>query len=137
MFFNKQSELKNEFHNLYNSLFKDSEDYIKIVETLSKKHKGLTRSEIAEKTKLSSGGTLSKLLQNLEYCGFIRTYSAFGKTKRDVLYQLMDNFTLFHFKYLANNNFKDEHFWTNSLSTPQHNAWAGNAFEMLKRKISV
>jgi len=131
MFFGKQSELKNEFHNLYNSLFKDSDDYTKIVEMLSKKNKGSTRSEIAKKTNISSGGTLTKLLQNLEYSGFIRAYTTIGKTKRDVLYQLMDNFTLFHFKYLANNNFKNEHFWTNSLNTPQHNAWAGNAFEML------
>jgi len=131
MFFNKKSELNNEFYNLYNSLFKDSEDYIKIVEILSKKNKGLTRIEIAEKTKLSSGGTLTKLLQNLEYCGFIRMYSTIGKTKRNVIYQLMDNFTLFYFKYLANNSFKNENFWTNSLNTPQHNTWAGNAFEML------
>jgi transcriptional regulator with XRE-family HTH domain len=131
LFFNKQSELRNEFHNLYHSLFRDSEDYTKIVELLSKKSKGLTRSEIAEKTKISSGGTLSRILQNLEYSGFIRAYYAIGKSKRDILYQLMDNFTLFHFKYLVNNNFKDEHFWTNSLATPQHNAWAGNAFEML------
>ena len=131
LFFNKQSELRNEFHNLYHSLFRDSDDYIRIVELLSKKSKGLTRSEIAAQTKLSSGGTLSRILQNLEYSGFIRAYYAIGKSKRDILYQLMDNFTLFHFKYLVNNNFKDEHFWTNSLATPQHNAWAGNAFEML------
>ncbi|MCL2596121.1 MAG: DUF4143 domain-containing protein, partial [Paludibacter sp.] len=62
---------------------------------------------------------------------FIRVYATFGKTKRDVLYQLMDNFTLFHFKYLANNDFKDEHFWTKNLISPQHNAWAGIAFELV------
>ena len=131
IFFNKESELKDEFRNLYNSLFRNSEDYVKIVELLSKKNKGLTRKEIAEKTKLSTGGTLTTLLQNLEYCGFIRVYATFGKTKRDVLYQLMDNFTLFHFKYLANNDFKDEHFWTKNLISPQHNAWAGIAFELV------
>ena len=131
MFFNKESELKFEFRNLYNSLFDESEDYIKIVEVLSKKMKGLTRKEIVEKTKLSSGGTLSERLQNLEYCGFIRSYLTIGKEKRDVLYQLMDNFTLFHFKYLANTDFKDEHYWTKNLVSTQHNAWAGNAFEML------
>ena len=131
MFFRKESELKSEFRNLYNSLFEESEDYIKIVEVLSKKMKGLTRKEIAEKTKLSSGGTLSERLQNLEYCGFIRPYSTIGKEKRNVLYQLMDNFTLFYFKYLANNDFKDEHYWTKNLLSTQHNAWAGNAFEIL------
>jgi predicted transcriptional regulator len=130
MFFNKQSELKNEFVNLYKSLFRESEESIKIVEALSKKTKGLTRREIAEATKISTGGTLTKLLQNLDYCGFIRAYSAFGKSKRDVLYQLMDSFTLFYFKYLANNKYKDEHFWTNSQNTPRYNAWRGYAFEI-------
>ena len=131
MFFNKESELKFEFRNLYNSLFNDSKDYIKIVEILSKKKKGLTRKEIAKKAKLSSGGTLTERLLNLEYCGFIRSYSIIGKEKRDTIYQLMDNFTLFYFQYMENNKFKDDHYWSNNLISAQHNAWAGNAFEML------
>jgi hypothetical protein len=104
---------------------------MKIVELLSKKNKGLTRNEISKKAKLASGGTLTKLLQNLEYCGFIRTYPSIGKMKRDLIYQLMDNFTLFHFKYLVNYDFKDENFWSNNLISPRHNSWAGIAFEML------
>ncbi|GHT40960.1 hypothetical protein FACS189437_07290 [Bacteroidia bacterium] len=131
IFFNKESELKNEFRNLYNSLFNDSEDYMKIVELLSKKNKGLTRNEISEKTKLTSGGTLTKLLQNLEYSGFIRSYPTIGKQKHDLIFQLMDNFTLFHFKFLANNTFKDENFWSNNWISPPHNTWAGIAFELL------
>ena len=131
MFFNKESELKFEFHNLYNSLFNNSEDYIKIVELLSKKNKGLTRNEILKKTKLSSGGTLTERLQNLEYCGFIRSYPTIGKQKKELIFQLMDNFTLFHFKYLANFDFKDEHFWSNNQISQQHNSWAGIAFELL------
>jgi predicted transcriptional regulator len=131
MFFNKESELKNEFRNLYNSLFKNSDDYMKIVELLSKKNKGLTRNEISEKTKLSSGGTLTKLLQNLEYSGFIRSYQMVGKQKRDLIFQMMDNFTLFHFKFLVSNNFKDENFWSNNWISSQHNTWAGFAFELL------
>ena len=130
MFFNKKSELKNEFHNLYNSLFNDSEDYMKIVELLSKKNKGLTRNEILSKAKLSSGGTLTERLKNLEYCGFIRSYPTIGKKKKDLIFQLMDNFTLFHFKYLANYDFKDENFWSNNQISAQHNAWAGIAFEI-------
>jgi hypothetical protein len=104
---------------------------MKIVELLSKKNKGLTRNEISEKTKLSSGGTLTKLLQNLEYSGFIRSYPAIGKQKNDLIFQLMDNFTLFHFKFLANNILKDENFWSNNWISPQHNTWAGIAFELL------
>jgi hypothetical protein len=131
LFFAKTAELKGEFQNLYKSLFKDSEDYIKLFDALSKKSKGLTRNEISKATKISTGGGLTTLLQNLENCCFIRSYTTFGKSKRDTLFQLIDSFTLFHFKYLANNETKDTHFWTNSENTPQRNTWAGFAFEIL------
>ena len=145
MFFAKNAELKNEFQNLYKSLFKESEDYIKIVEVLSKKSKGLTRKEISKATKISTGGGLTTALQNLENCCFIRSYSAFGKSKRDTLYQIIDSFTLFYFKYLENSNYKNTNFWTNSENTPQRNTWAGFAFEILalqhideiKRALSI
>ncbi|MDR2586048.1 MAG: ATP-binding protein [Prevotellaceae bacterium] len=131
IFFARDAELKNEFKNLYASLFRNATDYVKIVEALSKKGKGLTRSQILEVTKLPSGGTYSQVLQNLESCGFIRRYSLPTKQKREVLYQLLDPFTLFYFKYIDKSNGQDEHLWENTTNTPQHNAWAGYAFEIL------
>jgi AAA+ ATPase superfamily predicted ATPase len=131
LFFFQKSELRNEFNNLYAALFRKSEEYIKVVEALSKKGKGLTRGEIEAATKIKGGGTLTKMLQNLEYCDFIRKYTAFDRKKRDMLYQLIDPFTLFHFKFISKNEYNDEHFWTNSLDTPLRNTWAGFAFEML------
>jgi AAA+ ATPase superfamily predicted ATPase len=131
MFFTHEAELKNEFKNLYASLFRDASDYIKVVEALSKKTKGLTRNEILAVTKLQSGGTFSEILKNLENCGFIRRYSMPKKRKREVLYQLLDAYTLFYFKFLENLENNDEQFWTNSTNSPQHNAWAGYAFEVL------
>jgi AAA+ ATPase superfamily predicted ATPase len=131
LFFAENAELKNEFQNLYASLFKNYADYIKIVEALSLKTKGLTRHEIEQASKLTSGGGLTATLKNLEYCGFIRSYHSFGKKKYEQLYQLLDAYTLFYFKYLSKNEYNDVAFWTNSLNTPQHNAWAGYAFEML------
>ena len=131
MFFEHDAELKNEFKNLYASLFRDATDYVKVVEALSKKTKGLTRNEILEATKLQSGGRFSEILKNLESCGFIRRYSLPAKRKRDMLYQLIDAYTLFYFKYLEKSDGQDEHFWTNTANSPQHNAWAGYAFEIL------
>ena len=131
LFFTENSSLKNEFKNLYAALFRNSEDYTKMVEALSKKGKGLTREEISKIAKITSGGGLTKILQNLEYCGFIRKYHSLGKKKRNVLYQLIDSYTLFYFRFIQRNEYNDEHFWTNSLDTPLRNAWAGYAFEML------
>ena len=131
LFFEREAELKNEFNNLYASLFRDATDYVKVVEALSKKTKGLTRNEILETTKLQSGGRFSEILKNLESCGFIRRYSLPTKRKRDLLYLLLDAYTLFYFRYLEKFDEQDEHFWTNATNTPQHNAWAGYAFEIL------
>ena len=131
LFFTRDAELKNEFKNLYASLFRDATGYVKVVEALSKKTKGLTRNEILETTKLQSGGTFSEILKNLESCGFIRRYALPTKRKREVLYQLLDSYTLFYFKYLDKFDEQDEHFWTNTANSPQHNAWAGYAFEIL------
>lgn len=131
LFFNENALLKTEFNNLYAALFKNSEDYIKVVETLSKKNKGLTRNEIITATKLNTNGGLSNILKNLENCGFIRSYTSFGKKERDKLYQLTDFFTLFYFKFIKANKFNDDNFWVNTINTPQHNSWAGYSFEML------
>ena len=131
LFFAENAELKNEFRNLYASLFQNYTDYIKVVEALSIKAKGLSRQEIEKITGLSSGGGLTTTLKNLEYCGFIRSYNTFGKTKYEQLFQLLDAYTLFYFKYLAKNEYNDTAYWNNSLNTPQHNSWAGYAFEIL------
>ncbi|MDR0873388.1 MAG: ATP-binding protein [Prevotellaceae bacterium] len=131
LFFNKNGELHNEFNNLYAALFRKSEEYVKVVEALSKKGKGLSRNDIEKSAKISGGGTLTKILKNLEYCDFIRKYNSFGHKKRDTLYQLIDPFTLFYFQFIAKNEYNNEHFWTNSLDTPLHNTWASFAFEKL------
>jgi AAA+ ATPase superfamily predicted ATPase len=131
LFFAENAKLKNEFKNLYAALFKNSDDYVKIVETLSKKKIGLTRDEISSNSKILSGGGLTKVLQNLEYCGFIRKYQSFNKKTRNTLYQLIDSYTLFYFKFIQKNGYNDTHFWSNSIDTPLHNTWAGLSFEML------
>ena len=131
LFFAENPKLKNEFQNLYAALFRNSGDYVKTVEALSKKGKGLTRNEISKQTKISNGGGLTKVLQDLEYCDFIRKYHSFGKKTRNTLYQLTDSYTLFYFKFIQKNKHKDAHFWSNSIDTPLQHTWAGLAFEIL------
>ena len=130
LFFNKSSELKKEFQNLYASLFDHAEGYEKIVEILSKNRNGLTRKEIIKQAKMKSGNRITTILNNLEYSGFIRSYSQ-PKRQKEQVFQLIDSFTLFHFLFLHQNNFRDEKFWTNSLNTPLHNVWAGLSFEII------
>jgi hypothetical protein len=93
--------------------------------------KGLSRNDLVEITKMTSGGGLTEILQNLDICGFIRSYPSFDKKKRNVLYQLVDPFTLYYYKFIEKNVYNDEHFWINSLDTPLRHSWAGYAFEIL------
>ena len=145
LFFRKRAVLWDEFSHLYNTLFSNSEQYIKVVEALSTKRIGLTKAEIHEKTKLPSNGAFSKVLENLVSSGFVRVYPYFGDKKTKTLFQLSDYFTMFYYKFIKNQAGKDENFWTNGLGNPSRNAWAGFTFEQLckdhikqiKKKLGV
>lgn len=131
LFFEIGCALDGEFDNLYRALFKFSENYIRIVEAMASKGKGLTRQEIIQQTKLPNNGGLTTMLKELESCGFIRQYEPFAKQKKDILYQLTDFYSLFYFRFIQKNRYRDEHFWTNSLGSGIHRSWSGYAFEML------
>ena len=129
--FAKNGKLSNEFNQLYASLFKSPEQYIDIVTALGKKKAGMTREEIIAATDKYSNGALSKVLDELEYCGFIRKYNGFDKKSKQAIYQLIDNYTLFYFKFIRQNENNDEHFWSASIDSAMHRAWSGLAFERL------
>jgi hypothetical protein len=131
LFFKSKCVLRQEFTKLYASLFVHSDRYIKIIEALGKKRKGLTREEIIAISDLSDGGTLSKMLEELELCGFIRSYNAFEKRTKERLYQLIDFYSLFYLNFIKNNNKSDEHFWTSLIDNTKHRAWSGYAFEQV------
>lgn len=129
IFFAPSAKLKNEFEDLYASLFKNKSAYISVVTALGKKKSGLTRDEIVENSGAENNGKLTDILKDLEQCDFVRKYNIYQRKNRGAVYQLMDNFSLFYFRYMANNTQRDEHFWSNSLSSQQHIVWAGLAFE--------
>lgn len=131
LFFSPNGELWDEFDHLYRTLFTNSDDYIKVVSALSEKLGGLTRLEIIEKTGLSSGGELTKILDNLILSGFVRVSNFYNKKKKDALYQLADYYTLFYFRYIHKNYGKDEHYWSNAIDNPARKVWAGLTFEQI------
>ncbi len=127
--FSGQGTLQHEFSNLYRALFDEYEPYEAIVKALASRQKGLTRQEIIEATRLSNGGSLTRMLTELEQNSFIRSVQPFANAKRDTLYRLVDEYSLFwlHFGSLrqSGGNFL-------SLSqTARYKSWAGFAFESL------
>ena len=130
IFFAKDAPLKNEYSNLFRALFNNADGYIKVIEALASKRKGLSREEISSVSRIKGGGTLTKILADLIACGFIQEYLAFGKLKRDRLYQLIDPFTLFHLNFTEKQKRFTENFWLHYSTTPAHSAWSGYAFEL-------
>ncbi|GHV10121.1 hypothetical protein FACS1894162_2710 [Bacteroidia bacterium] len=129
--FGRKSELKDEFSLLYFSLFKHAENYKKIVTALAKKKMGLTRAEIISETGFADGGTLTKMLEELEQCSFIRSYNSFEKRSKERIFQLVDCFSLFYLNFMKTAKQSDEHFWTSLTDNARHRAWSGYAFEQV------
>jgi AAA+ ATPase superfamily predicted ATPase len=124
--FQKDGLLVNEFDNLYRALFKYAEIHLKIVFTLAKKLKGLSRKELIEISKLSDGGAVSEVLEELTWCNFITVTNSFGKTKKDSVYRLTDEFSLFYLKFMHKKNNVN---WLQLSNTTQWKSWSGYAFE--------
>ena len=144
LLFAEDGELHDEFNSLYNSLYKNAARHIKIVTAIATKGKGLTRQELIEKTSLSDNGNFSQMLEELESCGFIRSYVPFvsetarkrwagatGIKNADTLYQLIDPFTLFHFQVMRRADSSDANYWSNNQNSHVFSTWSGLAFEML------
>jgi len=129
LFFDEHASLKLEFSNLYTSLFKNSHLHEKVVSALAKKNKGLLRSEIIDATGLPSGGWLSLVLHELVACGFIQQMTDFRKEKEDSIYRLVDEYTLFYYKFLARGRRPAN--WMQATSRQSFKIWSGYAFENL------
>jgi len=131
MFFAGSDKLENEFDELYASLFKTHEPYVQVVTALAVKKVGMTREQLSRASGLPETGRMSAVLDDLERCGFVRKYVPMGKVNRGAVYQLMDNFTLFYFRFVKPNHGIDRHYWTKMLPSSVHAAWVGLAFERL------
>jgi uncharacterized protein len=129
LLFDPLGGLKNEFLNLYRSLFDNYSAYEIVVKALASKRKGLTRNEIIQFTKIENGGGLTKILTELEECSFIESYEPFGKKTQNTLFRLMDEYTAFYFHFDPYKKAKGS-FLALSQS-PSYKSWAGFAFENL------
>ncbi len=129
--FSKDGLLRDEFHNLYRSLFNNYDKHLRIIKALAKRNKGLDRLEIIQLTGLPNAGSTTRLLDELELSGFIRKYTPFGRKKRNSLYQLQDFYTLFYIKFIDNQNNTDQNSWINLIDAPKHRAWSGYAYELI------
>ena len=80
---------------------------------------------LLEAMKISSGGTATSILRELETSGFISAYIPFGKKSGDVLYRISDEFILFHLHWIAP---------LGKQRNARYLSWSGYSFEYRPKK---
>lgn len=131
--FDRNGLLYNEFENLFESLFEHAEANLTIVREIVKHGNCLSRDEIIKFTAISSGGTLNVRLRELEISGFIQGFIPYEKKARDHYFRVVDEFSLFHLKWIAPllsaRGHQQNNYWQQLIKTPSVSSWKGLAFE--------
>lgn len=129
--FSQGGLLNDEFSKLYPALFEYADNHIAIVRALAQKWKGMSRVEIVTATKLPDGGGLTNTIEELVSCGFVSAYYPFGKKKKDMLYRLTDEYSLFYLQFIENQRIQADSVWQHLSQTQTWKSWSGYAFESL------
>lgn len=132
--FTKDGLLESEFKNLYHSLFDDATRHLAVVRALAGNNTGLTRGEIIDKIGLTSGGTITALLDELIESGFVMAWQPYDRKSKDTIYKLADEFTHFYLKFMENNRSSGNGVWQNFFSGQSWKSWSGVAFERVSLK---
>lgn len=123
-------KIHQEFRDVYAGLYSSKERYVDIVKVLGAQFYGMTQKEISSAIHMKSGGSLTKLLENLMESGIIRQYPRYGKKRVETVYQLIDFFSLFYLRFVQNKQQK-KGMWNSVHGTPLFYTWAGETFELL------
>ncbi len=129
LFVAKDAEFSGEFDRLYASLFKNPGIHVGIVTALADRMCGKTRRELLADLKAEDNGAFSKALLELEECGFIERSNLPGRIRRDSLYRLVDNYSLFYFKFIRGTASRSSDHWQRMATSQTGRIWCGLAFE--------
>ena len=129
--FAPNARLKHEFNRLYPALFANSDKHINVIRALATKWKGMTRKEINRASNIAEGGSLSRVLEELLHSGFIAHYRPFGKKKKEKLYRLTDEYSLFYLKFIEGQELEEQNVWHHFSQTQLYKTWSGYAYENL------
>lgn len=88
----------------------------------------MTRLELLEAGGFDDNGAFSEILNDLEWCGFIRSYTMMGYRTKSDIFQLIDHYTLFYYEFIDGSR-QGSNYWKTMLGSPKYNTWCGLAFE--------
>ncbi len=136
--FKKQGFLLKEFDNLFSSLFKESEIFVDIIETIASFRYGVGQRQLLEKMgkELVGKGGLSKL-NALKETGFIMDFKPLYHKEKGIYYKVIDFYCLFYFYWIS--PVKDtllqktllKGYWDKIKETSSWHSWSGLAFEAI------
>jgi hypothetical protein len=127
--FSETGLLRDEFSRLYPALFDDAEKHIAIIRALFEKKRGMTRSEVIQKAQIPSGGNATKVLDELRHSGFINVYHAYNRKKKEQLFRLTDEYSLFYLQFIEYNIHDAPDAWLKISQTQAYKSWSGYAYE--------
>ena len=132
--FSRDGLLYDEFSKLYAALFENADKHILVIRALATKMKGLARTELVEKSGIADGGGLTRILTELMESGFISVSPHYNRKKKESLYRLTDEYSLFYLKYIEKQTKPAANIWQNISSGNSWKVWSGFAFENLCMK---
>jgi uncharacterized protein len=127
--FSPNGLLATEFPHLYAALFEQPARHLEIVRALASRPSGLTRQQLLEQADRTSGGRTTATLDELVESGFVYRIDPWDKARRDALYRLADEFSLFYLKWMESQRRRGEGTWLKLRGTPAWRVWSGYAFE--------
>lgn len=126
--------LKNEFSRLYPALFEHADNHIAIIRALASKPNGMLRKDIIKAANLTSGGSITNVIDELEESDFISAYYPFGKKKKEKIYRLTDEYSLFYLKFIEEQIPEGGEVWQKISQTQSYKSWSGYAYESIALK---
>ncbi len=137
--FTPDSFFSREFERIFVSSFAENKHYRAIIQFLASV-RFATREEILNFLKISSTGSLSDLLKDIELCGFIEKYTPYNLNEESSLsrYCISDHYLQFYYKFIKpiDSEIQRGFFQDNPISAIQVDAyqkWLGFAFERFCR----
>ena len=112
----------------YYRAFAADTDSIAIIRALAQKQSGMSRLGIIEATSLSEGGGTSACLEELESSGFISAYLSFEKKKKELIYRLTDEYSLFYIKFIENQQNQAPDTWQHLSQTQTFKTWCAQTW---------
>jgi Archaeal ATPase. len=137
--FTPDSFFSREYERIFVSSLAENKHYKTIIQFLANV-RFATREEILNHLKISSTGTLSNLLKDIELCGFVEKYTPYNLNEESHLsrYCIADQYLQFYYKFIKpiDSEIQRGSFQSNPASAIKMDAyqkWLGFAFERFCR----